>query len=73
MKTNLFSEMLKATDDEFVQAKLNSVAFLMSKICENQEEVEFIEHLFKIVKNEMFEKLDKQIETFKFFSKSGLS
>lgn len=72
MKINLFEEMLQATDDEFVQEKLKSSTFLINKICEDEYELEFISYLIKAVRNEMFEKLDKQIETFKYFAERGL-
>lgn len=68
MRTDLFIEMLKATDDEFIQEKLQSSNYLINKICENKDEVDFINYLIHTVKIEMFAKLDKQIETFKFFA-----
>ena len=68
MNIELFKE-LQNSNDEIRNEKLESVNFLINRLCENEVEFEILNHIIKIVKKDMIKELDKHIESFKFFSK----
>jgi len=68
MNIELFKE-LQNSNDEIRNEKLESVNFLINRLCENEVEFEILNHIIKMVKKDMIKELDKHNESFKFFSK----